>query len=244
MLTLRNATVAVVALAVALAIVLTIAAGPASAADRIADLPTTVERWGVYEVRLTGPADGNPYADVKLSAAFRQGDRTVEPEGFYDGDGVYRIRFMPDEPGRWTYRTSSSHESLDGKTGTFTCVEPSPGNHGPVRVRGKFHFGYADGTPFRPIGTTLYGWVQEPDEKVAQTLAALRAAPFNKARMSSKPHAALRGLAGRQTEIQPRPLPESGGAHRRPARAGHRGRPHPVPQDGGPRLLIDVARGR
>ena len=54
MLTLRNATVAVVALA----IVLTIAAGPASAADRIADLPTTVERWGVYEVRLTGPADG------------------------------------------------------------------------------------------------------------------------------------------------------------------------------------------
>jgi hypothetical protein len=31
---------------------------------------------------------GNPFQDVTLSARFRQGDRTLEAEGFYDGDGI------------------------------------------------------------------------------------------------------------------------------------------------------------
>ncbi len=142
-----------------------------------------VERWDIFELSLSGPKDGNPFLDVKLSARFRQDDRVVEPDGFYDGDGVYRIRFMPDQPGAWTYETESNVKELAGASGEFTCIEPSSGNHGPVRVRNTYHFAYADGTPYFQIGTTCYAWVHQGDEMEEQTLATLRSAPFNKLRM-------------------------------------------------------------
>ncbi len=107
-----------------------------------------IERWGIYEVTLNGPDTGNPFTDVELAAEFKQDDRTFEPDGFYDGDGVYKIRFMPDEVGEWTYITKSNRSELDGQAGRFICVEPSEGNHGPVRVYKDFYLQYADGTPY------------------------------------------------------------------------------------------------
>ena len=146
-------------------------------------VPQKVERWGIFEVSLSGPSGGNPFVDIKLSGEFRQKDRFFEPEGFYDGDCVYRIRFMPDELGEWTYVTKSSRRELDGKTGKFTCVKPSRGNHGPVRVHKTWHFAYADGTPYFQVGTTCYAWVHQGIAMEEQTLATLKKAPFNKMRM-------------------------------------------------------------
>ena len=57
--------------------------------------PGTVEQWGIYEIELKGPTNGNPFLDVRFSAAFTDGCKTIEVPGFYDGDGVYRVRFMP-----------------------------------------------------------------------------------------------------------------------------------------------------
>jgi len=148
-----------------------------------------VERWGIFEVALRGPKSGNPFTDVTLSARFEQAGRVLEPQGFYDGDGVYRIRFMPDALGTWTYTTRSNRKELDGKTGSLTCVEPSAGNHGPIRVRNTFHFAYADGTPYYQVGTTCYAWVHQGDDLEEQTLATLRKAPFNKIRMCVFPKA-------------------------------------------------------
>jgi hypothetical protein len=142
-----------------------------------------VERWGMYEVVLDGPQDGNPFLDVELRAQFRQGARTIEVGGFYDGDGTYRIRFMPDAEGLWAYVTSSDCPQLDGHKGGFVCVAPSADNHGPVVVRDTYHFGYADGTPYYPFGTTCYAWVHQGDELEEQTLSTLKGAPFNKVRM-------------------------------------------------------------
>jgi hypothetical protein len=143
----------------------------------------TVERWGVFELALKGPSGGNPFVDVQLSAEFRQDKRTFRPEGFYDGNGVYRIRFMPDAPGLWSYVTKSNRRELDGKKGRFTCVKPSPGNHGPVRVHNTWHFAYADGTTYFQVGTTCYAWAHQGNAMEEQTLATLKAAPFNKMRM-------------------------------------------------------------
>jgi hypothetical protein len=56
-------------------------------------------------------------------------------------------------------------------------------NHGPVEVRNRFHFAYADGTPHRPIGTTCYAWTHQGEELEEQTLATLKGSPFNKVRM-------------------------------------------------------------
>ena len=146
-----------------------------------------VERWGVFEVTLNGPSTGNPFTEVELTAEFKRsntnGEQTFEPQGFYDGDGVYKIRFMPDAVGEWTYTTKSNTAELNGKTGQFMCVAPSEGNHGPVRVYKDFYLRYADGTPYHQFGTTCYAWAHQGEAMEKQTLETLAEAPFNKMRM-------------------------------------------------------------
>ena len=88
----------------------------------------TTEQWGVFELELVGSAEGNPFLEVELTAQFSYKHRTIEVDGFYDGDGVYRIRFMPDTQGNWRYRTHSNRDELSGVEGTFTCIAPAPGN--------------------------------------------------------------------------------------------------------------------
>jgi hypothetical protein len=66
-------------------------------------------------------------------------------------------------------------------------VAPSAGNHGPVRTARTFHFDYADGTPFRPLGTTVYAWIHQPMALQEQTLRTLGGAPFNKLRFTVFP---------------------------------------------------------
>ena len=143
----------------------------------------SVEQWDIFEAALRGPAGGNPFLDVELLARFTRDDESIEVRGFYDGDGTYRIRFMPPTQGTWRYETRSNKSELSGKTGSFICVAPSPQNHGPVRVAHTFHFAYADGSPYRQIGTTCYAWVHQGEELAEQTLATLKESPFNKIRM-------------------------------------------------------------
>src|SRR6266849_4563040 len=96
--------------------------------------PTEVERWGRYEVVLKAPVSGNPFTDSTFRADFQFEHRTVTVDGFYDGDGTWRVRFMPDTIGEWSYVTHSPTPALNGVTGRFRCVSPSAGNHGPVSV--------------------------------------------------------------------------------------------------------------
>ncbi|ALN75112.1 DUF5060 domain-containing protein [Aureimonas sp. AU20] len=150
-------------------------------------ISASVEKWGVFETSLEGPSSGNPYRDVELDALFIQKSREIRVPGFYDGDGVYRIRFMPDTEGEWTYRTRSNCAELDGQSGAFQVGPAGAANHGPVRVRDKFHFAHADGTPFLSFGTTCYAWTHQPLEMQAQTLETLKQARFNKIRMGVFP---------------------------------------------------------
>src|SRR4030042_3325202 len=66
-----------------------------------------IEKWGIFNIELKGPSVGNPYADVELSAVFKNNNKELKVTGFYDGDGKYIIRFSPDTEGQWTYQTSS-----------------------------------------------------------------------------------------------------------------------------------------
>lgn len=143
---------------------------------------SSVEQWGLYEVALPGPTNGNPFLDVVISARFTQGSQAVTAAGFYDGDGIYRVRFSPDRPGEWSYVTTSSAPELNGKTGGFMAIKPSANNHGPVHVTNTFHFAYADGTPYKQLGTTCYVWTWQPESLQEQTLKTLATAPFNKIR--------------------------------------------------------------
>jgi hypothetical protein len=144
---------------------------------------TDFPQWATVDVALPGPTQGNPFIDVRISASFQLGDEITEVAGFYDGGGVYHIRFCPDKAGEWRFVTHSSAAELDGQTGQFTVEPPGQNNHGPVRIHNTYHFAYADGTPYRPIGTTCYAWTSQGDELEEQTLQTLAASPFNKLRM-------------------------------------------------------------
>lgn len=146
-----------------------------------------VAQWDIFELSLKGPETGNPFVGISLKGVFKRGDKIYEPEGFYDGNGIYKIRCMPDEEGVWTYETHSNQEALDGIQGTFICTAPATANHGPVRVSNQYHFSYADGTPFYPFGTTIYEWVFQSEEKRKQTLETLKQSPFNKVRFLAIP---------------------------------------------------------
>jgi hypothetical protein len=142
-----------------------------------------VELWRIFEITLTGPGSGNPFLDVELSADFIHLNDTIHIHGFYDGNKIYKIRFMPESEGEWKYITHSSNKSLDRKKGHFICIPPAPGNHGPVFVKDTTYLAYADGKPYYSFGTTCYGWVHQGDSLAELTLNTLENGYFNKLRM-------------------------------------------------------------
>jgi hypothetical protein len=159
-------------------------AAPESVAEALKQVAhPAAAQWDLFEVTLQGPSTGNPFTEVELSATFALGHRAVQVDGFYDGAGSYKIRFMPDTEGDWSYTTTSSVAALNGQKGSFRCGPPAPGVHGPVGVHNTHHFAYADGTPYFPFGTTCYAWVHQSDELQRLTLEMLANAPFNKIRM-------------------------------------------------------------
>ena len=141
----------------------------------------TVERWGLFEVCAEGASSGNPFVERHIQATFEGAHERVTVEGFYDGDGVYRARFMPSYEGEYRYVLDGDYGG-GRREGRFTVTPPSAGNHGPVRVAGTWHFAYADGTPYHSIGTTCYVWELQSDERIAETLQSLRESAFNKLR--------------------------------------------------------------
>ena len=157
----------------------------ASATILSSSAQNTLEQWGTFELTLKGPTNGNPFLDTYFSAQFTQeaaDSGATDVTGFYDGDGNYRVRFMPPVNGVWHYSTRGNVPELDRKTGQFTVTKPSLENHGPVHVTNTFHFAYADGTPFKQLGTTCYAWIHQGDALEDQTLKTLASSPFNKIR--------------------------------------------------------------
>ncbi|MDD3409986.1 MAG: DUF5060 domain-containing protein [Eubacteriales bacterium] len=139
-----------------------------------------IERWGVWETSLTGPAQGNPFVEQQLYVQVDGEQESRRVEGFYDGDGVYRARFMPAFEGAYHWRAESS---WGGRAeGCFVAGPPRAGNHGPVYVADQVHFAYADGTAYHPWGTTCYAWAHQPLSVRRTTLETLQSSCFNKVR--------------------------------------------------------------
>lgn len=102
---------------------------------------TDVPRWGRFETVVhNGRSYGNPFTDVVLNATFTSpSGRQVAFFGFHDGDGrggqlgnVWKLRFMPDETGVWSFHCSFS-DGAPGANGTFRCVAAGT-MPGPLRV--------------------------------------------------------------------------------------------------------------
>lgn len=142
--------------------------------------PAKVQRWDVFELTVSGPKEGNPFAGQCIEATFACAGERVRVTGFYDGDGVYRVRFMPAFVGAYTFEVESSFGAAG--TGAFEATEPDADNHGMVRAANTWHFAYDDGTPYYSVGTTCYVWAWQSDALIEKTLDTLEHSAFNKIR--------------------------------------------------------------
>jgi hypothetical protein len=158
----------------------------------------TVEKWCVFEVTVKGRSDKNPFVDYCIKGVFQGKNEKVEVDGFYDGNGIYKVRFMPSFEGNYTFMISGN---FNEKTfnGEFTVTSASKNNHGPVRVANTYHFAYEDGTPYYSIGTTCYVWTHQEPELQEKTLETLKNNAFNKIRFCVFPKHYVHNLSEPQT---------------------------------------------
>ncbi len=140
----------------------------------------TVKRWDMFEVALEGPKEGNPFTEQEVRAEFCGDQETVSCDGFYDGEGIYRVRFMPSFEGEYSFTVCSSFG--EEQRGAFRVEAPDEGCHGPVRVADTWHFAYEDGTPYYSVGTTCYVWHLQSAQRQRETLETLEKSVFNKIR--------------------------------------------------------------
>lgn len=117
-----------------------------------------VPKWSRFEQTFKSSVRyANPPEKCELRVTFisPRGETNIV-FGFWDGGKTWRVRFSPDFPGRWTYRTACSDPAntrLDNQTGEFLCTSAIGldrfQQHGPVQVsRDHFHFEHEDGTRF------------------------------------------------------------------------------------------------
>ncbi|MBN1672761.1 MAG: DUF4038 domain-containing protein [Kiritimatiellae bacterium] len=122
-----------------------------------------IAQWTPFDLVFTAERDRD-WRTFPLRVTFSRGSEELEVEGFWDGEATWRVRFAPTAPGEWRWRSFSPDPDMDGQTGEFDCVEPSPDDldanpnyHGHIRIaRTRRHFVYADGTPFFYLGDTCW----------------------------------------------------------------------------------------
>lgn len=146
----------------------------------------SISKWDLYEITIIGPMNGNPFVDFKVAGEFFGKNERIKVDGFYDGNGVYKVRFMPSFEGEYCFRIHCSF-SNEEFTGKFRVIGADKNNHGPVRVANTYHFAYEDGKPYYSIGTTCYVWELQSDERIEETYRSLTEAGFNKIRFCILP---------------------------------------------------------
>ncbi|MFR8450419.1 MAG: DUF5060 domain-containing protein [Fusicatenibacter saccharivorans] len=139
-----------------------------------------VKRYGIAELVFQGPSEGNPFAEQWVKGTMAGQAEEKHAEGFYDGNGVYKLRFMPS--GEGTYEITAATSWGDEAKVTVEVGAADEGCHGPVRVANTYHFAYDDGKEYYPCGTTCYVWELQSKETQEKTYESLASSPFNKIR--------------------------------------------------------------
>lgn len=96
-----------------------------------------VKRYGIAELVFQGPSEGNPFAEQWVKGTMAGQAEEKHAEGFYDGNGVYKLRFMPS--GEGTYEITAATSWGDEAKVTVEVGAADEGCHGPVRVANTYH---------------------------------------------------------------------------------------------------------
>lgn len=125
-----------------------------------------VQQWEKYELSfLSDISYKNPLYEVNFHVKFTSPTGQIKKiNGFWDGGGNWKARFMPSEIGEWHYKTicsDTANRELNGKEGVFRCErntsELAIFQKGPVtHADGDYHLKHEDGTPFLWIACTAW----------------------------------------------------------------------------------------
>jgi hypothetical protein len=121
--------------------------------------PETLPRRTVGEWTLTSERTyKEPFVDVTVDVTFHapSGQALTIP-AFYDGDGIWRVRFNPGEPGQWTFQahTRPADASLM-RRGEFTVTERAADGFLKATPGDAFGFRFESGKPLFIVGDTTY----------------------------------------------------------------------------------------
>jgi len=127
--------------------------------------------YSLHEIALTTDTQfNNPFQDAQAAATFTSpSGKTIHVNGFYDGNNQWRIRFVPREPGTWSYTaslTACGVANLTTQQGNFNATNtPEPLiKHGYLRPSrsNPYRLEYEDQTPFYAVGLHTTGHIN-PD---------------------------------------------------------------------------------
>jgi hypothetical protein len=159
-----------------------------------ADVPCSIKnpglgipQWTMHEFAVNGNTLAeNPFTGTSLVGKFTSpSGKSKTMRGFYDGGNTWRLRFVPDEQGEWSYELRGEGVDINQR-GKIDCT--SSREHGFIHIHPQNQFAFAtdDGTPFFPMGDTCYGLHDDSpitDELRATYLQTRRAQHFNFVRM-------------------------------------------------------------
>ena len=142
----------------------------------------TVANWQRFEQSFKSKVSyTNALQAAALSVTFTSpSGEATKVDGFWDGEKIWRVRFSPNQPGKWSYQTicsDAANTSLHNQTGEFLCTA-AVGNtrfnqHGPVRVASDHrHLEHADGTPFFWLADTVWNGPQRASPRDWQAMSA------------------------------------------------------------------------
>ena len=143
-----------------------------------ATTPVIVEQYHPHDFTLSAQLSGNPFdVDVKGEFTGPDGTRITVP-GFYAGGSVWKIRFSPTRPGRWSMTTVSPVAALNAHSeAAIECRGNSnPAIHGGLLVDpvNRHHFIHEDGSRYFLMGYEadwLWGAdMKDPERKVMHRL--------------------------------------------------------------------------
>ena len=144
-----------------------------------------IAKWGRFEQAFKSDVVyANPLQDVSVRVTFRSPlGETNEVDAFWDGGRIWRVRFSPDLPGHWKFRTlcsDTTNNGLHNEIGEFICTAATGqerfAKHGWVRVAlDHRHLEHADGTPFFWLADTVWNGARVAALKDWELYAGVRA---------------------------------------------------------------------
>ena len=125
----------------------------------------SVGKWRRYSLSIDNPSYmGNPFA-LSFNATFHHpaSGTTIKLPGYYAGEKVWKVGFMPTQLGTWRFETSSPDPDLDKISGSLECVES---NH-PGMLKGALDYPrkwkFTDGEYVIPIGLLFSVFMEDGD---------------------------------------------------------------------------------